>query len=290
MEFAADTPVPGRYRASRSVRELEIRPASIGGVPVAVGDRVRLSAQPRRAENGDYVVTAKTLVGPGKLQTRATLESPPVVRAPAGARRRARASGSLRKCPAAGDILEQPAGAGPIPDVARLRLRAGDRVHVAGLELGGVVERDGRAIQLDCEGPERRALERQTDKFHPLAVCTSDATIAVRELCESDADALGAPKARGVWDRPCARDADCPFFRTDRAYDNESVRGGCMDSGYCEMPLGVTQVSYRTFSGRPFCRGCPVGRAPADCCDDAVVAPDYAFAMDVADRGPLPGP
>ena len=44
--------------------------------------------------------------------------------------------------------------------------------------------------------------------------------------------------AGGVWDRPCDRDTECPYF------DPRTGRGGCV-SGMCEMPLGVGNLSFR---------------------------------------------
>ena len=64
-----------------------------------------------------------------------------------------------------------------------------------------------------CQGPDGERL----DKANPL-------------LCVS---------AGGTWDRPCEVDTECPF------YDKRRGRGGCGESGFCEMPLGVDNVSFR---------------------------------------------
>lgn len=87
----------------------------------------------------------------------------------------------------------------------------------------------------------------------------------------------------GVWDRPCVHDDDCPFS------DWDGARFGCdRPSGFCVMPVGVTNAAYRryVFDGKssfPVCHhahcdpsalfGSPV-REYADCC-----------ARHLADRG-----
>ena len=55
----------------------------------------------------------------------------------------------------------------------------------------------------------------------------------------------------GTWDRPCTTDNDCPY------YDPRRARGGCTQSGFCELPLGMTASSYRTANVRNLLlRGC----------------------------------
>jgi hypothetical protein len=50
--------------------------------------------------------------------------------------------------------------------------------------------------------------------------------------------------AGGVWDRPCDRDTECPYF------DPRTGRGKCV-SGMCEMPLKVGNRSFRTADASP---------------------------------------
>lgn len=65
----------------------------------------------------------------------------------------------------------------------------------------------------------------------------------------------------GVWDTPCTRDFECPYFSGD-------ARGGCVD-GACEMPVGVENVAFRVARGTPTCYDCPSGASgdPLRCCD-----------------------
>ena len=63
-------------------------------------------------------------------------------------------------------------------------------------------------------------------------------------------DRLGCENIGGVWDKPCGANDECPY------YDPRRARGGCLQSGYCEFPLGVDVTSYRTAKGRAMLRGC----------------------------------
>ena len=90
--------------------------------------------------------------------------------------------------------------------------------------------------------------EMHTTLEHPKGVCQSEGGIfmdrATPELCLRDG---------GTWDRPCALDTECPF------YDGRRGRGGCTPSGFCEMPLGVENMSYRSAgeTGALMRIGCP---------------------------------
>lgn len=48
----------------------------------------------------------------------------------------------------------------------------------------------------------------------------------------------------GIWDSVCTEDSQCPF------YDGEN--GGCnVDTGYCAMPKGTKNISYKKYEGIP---------------------------------------
>lgn len=70
--------------------------------------------------------------------------------------------------------------------------------------------------------------------------CVTSPTTEIKSVCLADGD---------LWDTPCSADDQCPFFQVNLRYPN--YRGGCLDSGWCEMPVGVTQTSYRTYQGTP---------------------------------------
>lgn len=74
----------------------------------------------------------------------------------------------------------------------------------------------------------------------PHASCVSSPTTEIKSVCLSE---------DGLWDAPCTSDDHCPFFQSNTHYAN--YRGGCLDSGWCEMPVGVAQTSYRNATGIP---------------------------------------
>ena len=101
--------------------------------------------------------------------------------------------------------------------------------------------------------------------------------------CESPVDVSGIPKRHLTrWDKPCTSNEECPFYKKNTKYPN--TRGGCLENGYCEMPIGLLQASphvyYDTGKFQPFCYGCTPGNDP-DCCNKTK---DYAFPNDTNDR------
>ena len=79
-----------------------------------------------------------------------------------------------------------------------------------------------------------------------------------RASCESSLDAFGRPKDVGIYDKPCNKNDDCPFYKANMNYDNEF--GKCLDSGYCELPLNMKKIGYRYFVSdklnAPLCYNC----------------------------------
>lgn len=71
--------------------------------------------------------------------------------------------------------------------------------------------------------------------------CMTSPTTEIKSVCKAEG---------GLWDAPCTSDDQCPYFQKNLVYPN--YRGGCLDSGWCEMPLGVTQPSFRTATGNAF--------------------------------------
>jgi hypothetical protein len=126
-------------------------------------------------------------------------------------------------------------------------------------------------MMLDAPDPE---------ELDPSFRCYGDPIIKQKALCESPVDVNGLPKRRRtVWDRPCIRNEDCPFWSKDRG------RGGCLtDGGVCEMPVGVKRIAYRKYEaeGRnaPFCYGCDSN--PGCCASQS--RPDYVWPNDFAER------
>jgi len=73
--------------------------------------------------------------------------------------------------------------------------------------------------------------------------------------CENNYDNYGHLKKVGIWDKPCEKNDDCPFYKGNKNYENNN--GKCLNS-YCELPLGMKLLGYRKFdnSYKPICRGC----------------------------------
>jgi hypothetical protein len=238
----------------RGARRFLSDEAVVDGVRLREGDRVWLSMQRRGPEeNGYYFVTSRSSSG-------AVMESPAPVR-----KQHIRAV--LTK-----DVVTY----FWVPPVAShpVTLRAGDHVLIDRATFG-VVERMHHGDALVKAAVETPSSVHDDAKFHPLAICSIDSTIPVRELCESNG---------GVWDHPCDKDDDCPYFQSNKRYRN--TRGGCV-AGYCEMPVGVKRAGYRHFDNesKPVCYSCgsdPL-RSGGECCKTQTL-PDYAFEMDEFER------
>lgn len=91
----------------------------------------------------------------------------------------------------------------------------------------------------------------------------------------------------GIWDGPCQRDNECPFYKANKNYDN--TFGGCKN-GVCEMPLGINRIGYTKYSDtEPYCYNCPIG-TDSKCCQQqyleslqdnaSILSPDLVFTDD----------
>ena len=97
---------------------------------------------------------------------------------------------------------------------------------------------------------------------------------------------------KGVWDRPCSKNEECPFYKKNKNYPNE--RGKCIN-GFCEMPLNVIRKGFRKFdeTKKPFCHGCNIENCKGEecflCCEQQenaqnLKSPDYMFENDTTER------
>lgn len=152
------------------------------------------------------------------------------------------------------------------------QLRVGDNVHW-GTGAGKVSRISYGTITVSVS---------EVDDTH--GECITHPWLRTRHECEADM-AMGKPKAVGVWDSPCTKDVQCPFYQKNKKYRN--YRGGCI-AGFCELPIGLQRVGYRQYredkeDSFPYCRGCPGEPGRADCCA-MQPEPDYAFVMDELER------
>lgn len=116
-----------------------------------------------------------------------------------------------------------------------------------------------------------------------------------KDICESPLDAFSRPKPVGVFDKPCQKDNECPFFNSNKNYDNEF--GKCVNNK-CELPINMVNLGYHYYhsnsNNRPLCYNCDskyfnlLDGNPQDCCSEQfnkkkypfLKSPDYAFNND----------
>jgi len=120
-----------------------------------------------------------------------------------------------------------------------------------------------------------------------------------RESCETNLDPYGREKEVGIYDTPCKKNTDCPFYKANNNYDNDF--GKCQEDGYCELPINMERIGYRYFRNdpnkKPLCYNCKsesfqIYSTMDTCCDEQfntekyhfLKSPDYAFDNDYRDR------
>jgi hypothetical protein len=120
-----------------------------------------------------------------------------------------------------------------------------------------------------------------------------------RETCEVDYDSYGRPKEVGIYDSPCKKNEDCPFYKINKNYDNDF--GKCLENGYCELPVNMRRIGYRYYTQNknelPLCYNCDTNKYQISsdldtCCDEQydkkkyphLKTPDYAFKDDTVVR------
>jgi len=134
---------------------------------------------------------------------------------------------------------------------------------------------------------------KTSDEFKdPDFMCIGNPGATSKFQCDSPYTDQGEPKlTHNLWDKPCKRNSDCPYYRANKNYYNDF--GRCMLDGKCQMPIGVLRVGYTKVYNKsnyaPFCYQC---RNPKDtlCCEDQGVliargqsslkSPDYAYPGD----------
>ena len=121
--------------------------------------------------------------------------------------------------------------------------------------------------------------------------------------CINKFDLYGRPKQSGVWDKPCKKDADCPFYGKNKNYNKVNKLGKCnRGTGYCELPINMKHIGYHYFDktdeNQPMCYNCNAKRWNAitplgKCCKEQetnkdkypfLKSADYAFKNDMKDR------
>ena len=112
--------------------------------------------------------------------------------------------------------------------------------------------------KIDVNSKVKKNIEKQlnsySNKINPEYKCYGSYGDNQLE-CENDLNLYLKPKKKGVWDRDCKDDDECPFFKKNKNYKNS--RGGCI-YGRCEMPLGIESLGQRYFNidTKPLCYNC----------------------------------
>lgn len=105
--------------------------------------------------------------------------------------------------------------------------------------------------------------------------------------CMSSKNRIGKEKEKGIWDKPCINNEECPFYRANKNYKNNF--GGCIN-GYCQMPVGIKRIGYHFFSNlrSAICYNCK-NKNNFNCCLSqlnninkypGLITPDYVFSGD----------
>jgi galactitol-specific phosphotransferase system IIB component len=101
--------------------------------------------------------------------------------------------------------------------------------------------------------------------------CYGNSEIKGKFECDSYYNIDGTPKTYySLWDKRCVVNEDCPYYKANANYPNN--RGGCIEGGFCEFPVGVKRLGFTKYSDKhlntPLCYNC----------DDATAATDAATA------------
>jgi hypothetical protein len=210
-------------------------------VPVKVGDRIVLSGQKRKVENGYYYVTSVT----DTLVTMTTCLKIVYDKKNNGELQVNKTGNTLFKI---------------VNTIAPLfTLFEGDAVFVLPLKKIGTVIRDKTDLLVSI--PKEADLKDKLNErvLNGKYICYEDPKIKFLPECIARQNAEREPYH---WDRPCETDEECPFF------NSKTKRGGCTSGGYCEFPVGIKRVSFREYdkSSKKYCSGCPPNVHPTDCC------------------------
>ena len=90
-------------------------------------------------------------------------------------------------------------------------------------------------------------------------------------------------KSGGIWDKPCISNNECPFYKSNKNYENN--RGGCMN-GFCEMPINVKRLGFQQYdkNSNPICHGCKLMNEKCCIVKNGMFSPDYVFDNDKQNR------
>jgi hypothetical protein len=89
--------------------------------------------------------------------------------------------------------------------------------------------------------------------------CYGNNNIVNKFECDSYYNIDGTPKKYySLWDKKCDADIECPYYKSNKNYPNN--RGGCINNGFCEFPVGVKRLGFNKYIDtdfhKPLCYNC----------------------------------
>jgi hypothetical protein len=89
--------------------------------------------------------------------------------------------------------------------------------------------------------------------------CYGNNNIVNKFECDSYYNIDGTPKKYySLWDKKCSTDIECPYYKSNKNYPNN--RGGCINNGFCEFPVGVKRLGFNKYIdtglNKPLCYNC----------------------------------
>ena len=112
--------------------------------------------------------------------------------------------------------------------------------------------------------------------------CYGNGEITSKFECDSYYNIDGTPKQYySLWDKRCDADIECPYYKSNSNYINN--RGGCINGGFCEFPVGVKRLGFTKYTdtnlNKPLCYNCE-----DDVNGGIPKKPDYVFENDFEER------
>jgi hypothetical protein len=113
--------------------------------------------------------------------------------------------------------------------------------------------------------------------------CYGNNNIVNKFECDSYYNIDGTPKKYySLWDKKCSTDIECPYYKSNKSYPNN--RGGCINNGFCEFPVGVKRLGFKKYIdtnlNKPLCYNC--GADGNNSINQTPV--DYVFENDFRER------
>jgi len=113
--------------------------------------------------------------------------------------------------------------------------------------------------------------------------CYGNSEIKNKFECDSYYKIDGTPKTYySLWDKKCVSNNECPYYKSNSNYVND--RGGCINNGYCEFPVGVKRLGFTKYTdtnlNKPLCYNCDNVEEKSD----VLKKPDYVFENDFNER------